>query len=886
MHYFLFPQKDATIYEDQIHQNTGLDQILEIEKQLIHAQGDVPYNSRILIQFDLSDFSASLASGETSGSDMKYYLNLYTAEAVEIPIDYTLYVYPVSQSWEMGNGKRGNIPITKTGVSWNVRDGVTISGVTGSEWNVTGSDFISGSGYEASQSFSFQTSDLHVDVTTMVEAWLSGSLTNYGFLIKRSATDETSVLNHGSIQFFSNETHTIFRPRLEIIWKDFSYNPYVTSSLSQSISSSAAANTQTTNPILSYTTITSYTGSGIGTGSGYFTQSGDPNTWYSESYGFVTQSIWSYTSSLGLYHSSSVSYVYTTASFDTWTSASITWISGNLGRVGTLSDFYTASLGSEYKTTVPLGTETYFLSESMTDLVNSVKLSNGNVFVAYSSNTTGYISSQVYDQDGNQIKSGSEFDVTSGTALQSASILLSNDNKVYMDISSKQFALGRPGYIVEYDATGSYLSSSIQTTPSIFSTPRYIIELSSGGKFGFETYATDLFTIFSIRITIFDETFSQVTSSYHNNNDAGSDLYGDLIQLSNNNVMTFWQDVNLSGSVKLYDVSGSALSNKIIYHSASTSYPSAVQLANGNVLVAYRDVDNSNYGTFQILTSNGSGSIGETIFDSNAVSLIKTTLLSTNEVLISYKDNTNSQGAFVVYDQNANKIIDKNIFSSNDVRNFDVTLLNNGNVFFSFVDVATSSGSFNRWLWVDTRYYSTSSITSSNATWSYNSTTGVYTSQSLVAVTASYTWSSSSLSSSISSSETTTSLMTPLTSEDFVVWIPNLYEEYRQNSKIRFRVKVRDRYPRKNFVTQSWSYTRNENFLPTQSYYAIRDGWNEVEWIPFSAYTQLSVDTTGSFFDLHLNGLEPESLYRIMFKVVQGGIERTIDNNYMFRIIR
>ncbi len=45
MHYFILPSKDATIYNDNPNENTGLDQIIELEKQLID---DIPRNSRIL----------------------------------------------------------------------------------------------------------------------------------------------------------------------------------------------------------------------------------------------------------------------------------------------------------------------------------------------------------------------------------------------------------------------------------------------------------------------------------------------------------------------------------------------------------------------------------------------------------------------------------------------------------------------------------------------------------------------------------------------------------------------------------------------------------------------------------------------------------------------
>ncbi|KKL20250.1 hypothetical protein LCGC14_2457350, partial [marine sediment metagenome] len=85
MHYFLFPLKDSTIYQDRPTQNAGIDQIIEINKEVV-TDGDVPYNSRILMQFDLSSYSQSFASGEMSGSDMKFFLNLFTDEATEIPL--------------------------------------------------------------------------------------------------------------------------------------------------------------------------------------------------------------------------------------------------------------------------------------------------------------------------------------------------------------------------------------------------------------------------------------------------------------------------------------------------------------------------------------------------------------------------------------------------------------------------------------------------------------------------------------------------------------------------------------------------------------------------------------------------------------------------------
>ena len=77
MHYFIFPEKDTTIYQMSGSKNTGLDEILEIRKDL-NASGKNPKVSRALIQFDLSYISASMVRGTISNP--KFYLNLYDAD--------------------------------------------------------------------------------------------------------------------------------------------------------------------------------------------------------------------------------------------------------------------------------------------------------------------------------------------------------------------------------------------------------------------------------------------------------------------------------------------------------------------------------------------------------------------------------------------------------------------------------------------------------------------------------------------------------------------------------------------------------------------------------------------------------------------------------------
>ena len=51
MHYFIFPEKDTTIFEASSSLNSGLDEVLEIRKNVSDTGASVDV-SRILIKFD------------------------------------------------------------------------------------------------------------------------------------------------------------------------------------------------------------------------------------------------------------------------------------------------------------------------------------------------------------------------------------------------------------------------------------------------------------------------------------------------------------------------------------------------------------------------------------------------------------------------------------------------------------------------------------------------------------------------------------------------------------------------------------------------------------------------------------------------------------------
>jgi len=237
MHYFIYPAKDATIYKEQPTQNTGLDEVLEVQKA--YYAGYLKEISRALIKWDLTEFSSSIVANGISSP--KFYLNLTVCEAEEIPFEYTLYAYAVSQSWEMGIGTKYD-NLTTDGVSWRYLDSAesgsaTIwspdaqyaTGTTGSHAGYGGT-WYTGSGYEATQSFSYSTGNVRMDVTDVVNTWLSGTVPNEGFILKHTRAVEEDVNDYGILKFFSTDTSTIYPPKLEMVWDDSSF---VTGSLTE-----------------------------------------------------------------------------------------------------------------------------------------------------------------------------------------------------------------------------------------------------------------------------------------------------------------------------------------------------------------------------------------------------------------------------------------------------------------------------------------------------------------------------------------------------------------------------------------------------------------------------------------------------------------------------
>jgi hypothetical protein len=100
----------------------------------------------------------------------------------------------------------------------------------------------------------------------------------------------------------------------------------------------------------------------------------------------------------------------------------------------------------------------------------------------------------------------------------------------------------------------------------------------------------------------------------------------------------------------------------------------------------------------------------------------------------------------------------------------------------------------------------------------------------------------------------------------------------------QFRVDCRPQFPPIVFQTSS-IYTTNY-YLPTSSYWAIKDLDTNEYIVDFdSTYTQISADATSSYFDVYMNGLQPERYYTILLKTTIQGTTTVVDSNFNFKVI-
>jgi hypothetical protein len=119
--------------------------------------------------------------------------------------------------------------------------------------------------------------------------------------------------------------------------------------------------------------------------------------------------------------------------------------------------------------------------------------------------------------------------------------------------------------------------------------------------------------------------------------------------------------------------------------------------------------------------------------------------------------------------------------------------------------------------------------------------------------------------------------------------IQYLKNQYKAGSLPKIYVFARDKYPLKQF-NKSLQQPNNvtPKYLPTSSYYMIKDAESEEVLINFDEYSKLSCDANlGNYFVLQTTGLPQERYLTIFIKVVyKDGTIDIIDTQKVFKITR
>ena len=216
MFYRIFSSKDTYITNERLSDvartgsNFGASEILHVQKKI--DTNHTASMAHILTQFDLSSIAALTASALAPANSINYRLKLTDAQHDKtLPTSFDLEIQALSQDWDEGEGRDVDFFSDKGVANWD-------KAKSNSFWSVAGA---SGSGPILTAHFDTGHENLDVDVTTIVQQWLSGNITNNGFLVKVSSSQEADSQDYYVKMFHGRSTHFgDKRPYIEARWDD------------------------------------------------------------------------------------------------------------------------------------------------------------------------------------------------------------------------------------------------------------------------------------------------------------------------------------------------------------------------------------------------------------------------------------------------------------------------------------------------------------------------------------------------------------------------------------------------------------------------------------------------------------------------------------------
>jgi hypothetical protein len=121
----------------------------------------------------------------------------------------------------------------------------------------------------------------------------------------------------------------------------------------------------------------------------------------------------------------------------------------------------------------------------------------------------------------------------------------------------------------------------------------------------------------------------------------------------------------------------------------------------------------------------------------------------------------------------------------------------------------------------------------------------------------------------------------------FTAIVQNIPATVKAGDMMKIKVFGRPQFPLKNFIRQTqFTQFLIPQYLPTSSYYAIKDNETEEIILDFDSYTQLSCDANGDYFILDTTSFPQERYYKILLRVEDGTTIYSFDEGKTFKIVR
>jgi len=181
---------------------------------------------------------------------------------------------------------------------------------------------------------------------------------------------------------------------------------------------------------------------------------------------------------------------------------------------------------------------------------------------------------------------------------------------------------------------------------------------------------------------------------------SGTTTYISSTMLDSTHVLVSYRDNGNSsyGTSRIGTISGTSITwgSESVFNTATTTYISSAMLDSTHVLVSYRDSGNSSYGTSIIGTISGTSIAfgSESIFNSAYTSYTSSVMLDSTHVLVSYKDNGNSDyGTSIVGTISGTSITfpgNEVVFNSGDTEDISSVMLDSTHVMISYKDIGNS----------------------------------------------------------------------------------------------------------------------------------------------------------------------------------------------------